>query len=234
MDNWEIFFRQVALHLRKFLGKQITRGEIKIENRYQKFQYTLAFFVSRILGPAPLLCLLWLTTALKSGIGFWKALWVYPLIFTIGIAAPFLVTTFLVIIGKVESFEWSKLKDRYLMFAVVLFFWLIDLVFIYKLTNQTVFHLALLAGGVTAAVLLVMSIFKFKISLHMAAASGVFWGVNFMTHFRYWWLFIFLIPIVWARYVLKIHTGRELAAGLVLANGLIILAVAIFGLPAVP
>lgn len=234
MDNWKVLFRRLKPPLQKFLGRQITRGELEAVSQQQKVKYSTAFFISRLFGPVPLLCLLWLATALKSGIGAWKALWVYPLIFVIGIAAPFLVTTFLVVIGKVESFEWSRLKDRYLMFAVVLFFWLIDLIFIYFLTNRTIFHLALLAGEVTAAALLVMAVFQFKISLHTTAASGVFWGVNFLTHFRYWWLFFFLIPIVWARYVLKIHTAKELAAGFVLANGLIIIAVAIFGLPAVP
>lgn len=195
----------------------------------------LAFVVSRIFGPVPLLCLLWLTTALKSGIGFWKALWVYPLIFLVGIAVPFFITTAIIVAkGRTLDFDWKKREDRIILIPILIVFWALTLVLTRFLTNQTIYHLALLAGMVTAATFAITAVFKSKISMHAAASSGVFWGVNFLTHFRYWWLFLLLIPIVWARHRLKIHTGYELVAGILLANGLIILAVFIFGLPAAP
>lgn len=194
-----------------------------------------AFLVSRILGPLPLLCLLWLTTALKSGIGFYKALWVYPLIFLIGIAIPFSITTYLLFRFKKRlNIEWTNIADRKIFAPLLLAFWSLSLVAVYLLTNQTIFHLSLLAGMLTLAAFIITFAFKFKISLHIMAASGVFWGVNFLTHLNFWWLFILLIPLVWARNYLKVHTLNELLAGFILSNGLIILAILLFGWPTVP
>jgi hypothetical protein len=198
-------------------------------------KHRLAFIISRVLGPLPLLCLLWLATAVKSGIGIWRALWVYPVIFIIGIAIPFSITTYILIKrhGR-TTIEWTNIKDRMIFVPLLFFFWSINLVAVYFLTNRTVFHLSLLAAALTVAAFFITVILKFKISLHIMAASGVFWGVNFMTHFKFWWLFLLLPPLIWARYVLKIHTLTELASAAILANTLILLAVYIFGWPAVP
>lgn len=196
---------------------------------------SLAFLISRALGPLPLLCLLWLTTALKSGIGFYKALWVYPLIFLIGIAIPFSITTYLLFRFKKRlNIEWTNIADRKIFAPLLLVFWSLALVAVYLLTNQTIFHLSLLAGMLTLAAFIITLGFHFKISLHIMAASGVFWGINFLTHSKFWWLFTLLVPLVWARNYLKIHTLSELLAGFILANGLIILAVLFFGWPMAP
>ena len=198
-------------------------------------RHRLAFLISRVFGPLPLLCLLWLATAFKSGIGFWKALWVYPLLFIVEIAIPFAITTLIIFKSRGRvNIEWSNINDRKIFAPIILFFWTIALIGVWYLTNNTIFHLSLLAGLLTISAFIITLVFHFKISLHMMAASGVFWGVNFLTHFNYWWLFLLLIPIVWARKTLKVHTLTELIGGLILANSLIILATLLFGWPKVP
>ena len=194
---------------------------------------SLAFLISRILGPLPLLCLLWLATAFKSGIGFWKALWVYPLIFLVGIAIPTAISLLIMRAKKID-FEWTNLKDRYLLIPIYIPFWIVDLFLVWKLTNQTVFHLSLLMTAGIISGIISYTVFRFKISAHMMIASGVFWGVNFMTHNNYLWLFVFLLPLYWARLVLKQHTKVELIAGLIVSNGIMATAIFLFGWPKVP
>lgn len=193
----------------------------------------LAFVISRVLGPLPLLCLLWLATAVKSGIGFWKALWVYPLIFIVGIAIPTAISLVVMQRRKI-NFEWSNLKDRRLLVPIYIPFWLVVILLTWLLTNSTIFHLALLTTLEVTFALIFYLYLKVKISAHMMIASGVFWGVNFMTHNKYWWLFFFLIPLIWARLELKQHTWAELIIGLLLVNAIDTVAIIIFGWPGVP
>ena len=192
---------------------------------------TIAFVISRLLGPLPLLCLLWLVTAFKSGIGFWKAIWVYPLIFIVAIGVPFAISTYILIRPGGPGIEWPTIGSRRKLYPIFLFSGSLALVLAYFLTSPTIFHLSLLAGLIAALIYLITTLFKFKISVHTALASGVFWGINFLTHFKFWWLFFFLIPIVWSRYVLKVHNLSELLAGIILTNSLIIIAILLFGLP---
>lgn len=195
----------------------------------------IAFIISRILGPVPLICLLWLVTALKSGIGFWKAIWVYSLIFLICIAIPITLTTFLIVQKKISDIEWSKISDRRKFGLPIL---LIDLILLlmltYFLTNQTIFHLTLVFSFIALANSLIYLFSSFKISAHMAGATIVFAGVNLFYHLRFMWLFLLLIPIAWARYTLKIHTLLELITGATLTFGILLLALLLFGYPAVP
>lgn len=194
---------------------------------------SLAFLVSRILGPLPLLCLLWLATALKSGIGFWKALWVYPILFLIGIAIP--TTISIVILRKKHiDIEWSNLKDRYLLIPIYVPFWAIVLLLVWKLTSPAIIYLSILmSAGIVTGIFCIV-VLRYKVSAHMAIASAVFWGINFLTHNKYLWLFLLLIPLFWARLELKQHTIKQLVAGLLIANVLTGAFVYFFGWPAVP
>ncbi len=215
------------------LKQQVTRNQLHPKTRWEKFYISVAYAISRILGPLPLLVLLWIVTAVRSGIGFWKALWTYPLILLIGLAFPTVILTYFIIRLHIDL-DWSKLNQRIKALIIYLPFWAVALILIRQLTSSTIYHLAQLGTVLIITLIGITTIFKFKISLHTAAASAVFWGINFLTHFQYPWLFLLLIPIIWARYVLKIHTAIELFSGLILANSLIILAVLLFGLPSVP
>ncbi|MBI4099738.1 hypothetical protein HY440_01900 [Candidatus Microgenomates bacterium] len=198
-------------------------------------QKKVAFFLSRILGPLPLICVLWLVTAVKSGIGFWKAIWVYPVIFLASIAIPTALSLYLIATKHVTSIEWPKVSERRRFLIPVMLTGITPLVFLaWALTNSTIFHLSLVTAVIVAATIVIFTVFNYKISLHMVIASGVFAGINLFFHQQYLWLYLLLIPIAWARYVLKMHSFWQLLAGFVLVNSLILLSVLLFGYPAVP
>lgn len=73
--------------------------------------------------------------------------------------------------------------------------------------------------------------FDFKISGHMVIATLAVSGVNLFFGLHFFWLYLLLIPIMWARLTLKVHTYSELLAGILLPVTLMLAALAIFGWP---
>ncbi len=200
----------------------------------KKVIYHPAYFIYRIFGPVSLLCLLWLMGALKSGIGPWKALWVYPLIFITGIALPVVISTTVMRLQGSWDFDWTKRENRVKAMIIFLSCWITTGGLVYVFTNETVFHLYLLALAIGLVLFGVTAICKFKASIHMALAVVVFSAVNLYLQMKFWWLFFLLLPIAWARWVLKKHTWGQLAAGVIIPVVIILLALCFFGWPKVP
>lgn len=200
-----------------------------------KNKNNLAFIISRLFGPVTFIIFLWLTTALKSGLGFWKAIWVYPVIFVFSIGIPLIITTYLVAIKRASDIDWSNIeaRNKYLLPLSIPTVSIFILLF-YFLTNSTLFHLSLVLAVIMIAGIFITSILKFKISGHMILASMAIANFNLFFHMGYLWLYFLLIPIAWARYTLKVHTAKELLAGIILANGIMLLALLIFGWPNIP
>lgn len=224
-----------TLLLKKILKKQLSRDEIVFKNPKDKWRYSIAYLISRIFGPLPLICLVWLLTALKSGIGFWKAIWVYPLIFILVIGLPMAITTYLVYSKRVKNIEWSDLEQRnkYLLpLALITLPLLVSLN--YFLINNTSFHLSLLLSIIVLSVLFSYRFFHFKISGHIVTATITVCAVSLYLGFHFLWLFLLILPLIWARLTLKVHTKAELVAGLLLPLAIIVGAIFLFGWPNIP
>ncbi|KKU91040.1 MAG: hypothetical protein UY21_C0013G0023 [Microgenomates group bacterium GW2011_GWA1_48_10] len=222
---------QIKNLLLKHWSKRDSYASLEIKSPDQK----LAYLISRIFGPLPLTCLLWLITALKSGVGLQKALWVYPLIFIIVIAVPILITTYLIATKRAKDIEWSDVGDRARYLTPVVISSLISLIALtYLLTTLTVFHLSLLLSVIILTLVLFYHSLKLKVSAHIALATLTISSLILFFGLNYTWLFLGLIPIMWARKTLKVHTWPELAAGFLIPAAIILLAMAIFGWPNIP
>ena len=194
----------------------------------------LAFIISRVLGPVPLLCFLWLVVALKSGIGIWRALWVYPLILLVTLLFPIALTTYLVIVKKVADIEWKNIADRRKFLVPIGIYSVSTLIILsYLLTNPTTFHLVLLFCAIIVITIIIYAFTNFKISGHIIVATATIANINLFYHQKFLWLFLLLIPIIWARYTLKVHTLSELIGGFFLTAGILFLGLFLFGYPAV-
>lgn len=196
-------------------------------------QQKIAFIISRIFGPVPVICLLWLTTALKSGIGFWHALWVYPVIFIISLGIPIAIAFYLVNIKKKVDIEWKSLSDRRKYSPIVLYSLLSATVLIYFLTNATTFHLALVLDAIMLCVLAIYRFTSFKVSGHILVSTLTISAINLYFSTKFIWLFLLLLPIMWARKTLKVHTWTELLAGFLIPMSIILISIAIFGWPSI-
>lgn len=200
----------------------------------KNFRKDLAFTISRVLGPLPLICVLWLVVSVKSGIGFWKAIWVYPLIFILTIAFPVLITTYLIVTKKVSGIEWKNVEERKkYMPGITIVSLFIGNVLTYFFTNNTIFHLQLLLSVILLTMILFW-IFNKKISGHMVISIIVFSGINLFFHLRFWWLFFLIVPIFWARLTLNVHSLKQLLAGIFMPLFYIALGLILFGWPAIP
>jgi len=189
----------------------------------------LAFLISRILGPLPLLCLLWLVTAIKSGIGFWKAILVYPLILGVSLAIPIIITSYLIASKRVSGIEWKNLSERKKYIPPLATFAIISLnLLTFFLTNRTIFHLGILLSAIIATMVFFWTFLNRKVSGHMTIAVITFAGINLFFQLKFLWLFFLLIPIYWARITLNIHTKRQLVAGIIIPVIYIIIALLLF------
>ena len=192
----------------------------------------LAYVISRVLGPLPLICLIWLIASLKSGLGLSRVLWVYPLIFITSDAITIGITDYLIATKKVKNIEWSDVKDRkkYLLpISIFSFTFLIGST--YAFTNSTIFHLSLLLCAIWFTNILLYTFTKFKISTHITLATLTVSSIILFFGLGYLWLFLFLIPIMWARRTLKDHTLPELLAGFFIPAIIMLTALLIFGWP---
>jgi len=195
----------------------------------------LAFIISRALGPLPLLCLLWLVTAVKSGIGFWKALWVYPLILLVSLGIPVSITSYLVSKKIVKSIDWPNLQERKKYLPPLAFFSIVTLnIMSYYLTNETIFHLGILLSAIIATMIFFWAFLDRKVSGHMVIAFVTFSGINLFFHLQFLWIYLLIIPIYWARITLGVHTPKQLLAGIFIPAFYILVGILLFGWPNVP
>lgn len=227
LNNYQELFSVLFRKQEKLKSK----AQYSLRNEPKKF---IAYLISRLFGPAPMLILLWLVTALKSGIGPLKALWVYPLILTVSLGLPLLLTTYLISIKKIKNIEWSDIEDRKKYFFPLAIGSSISLsLFSYLLTNPTTFHLSLLLCAIILTMAISYKYFNFKISGHIVIATVTFAGINLYYHQKFLWLFVLLIPIIWARHILKVHQLSEMIAGFIMPLLVTLVAILLFGYPAV-
>ncbi len=104
----------------------------------------------------------------------------------------------------------------------------------YFLAPGTIFHLTLLFSTIITCAIAIYAFTNFKISSHIIVATATIANINLFYHQKYLWLFIILIPIIWARYVLNVHNLVELTSGFILAATILLLGLLLFGWPAVP
>ena len=78
---------------------------------------------------------------------------------------------------------------------------------------------------ITAAVFfatlgLVLVTFHWKISFHGGLNTLIFSTVNYFYDWQFWWLFFLLVPIGWARLVMRKHDLSQYAAGVLLSGAI--------------
>lgn len=220
----------VISNFTKLLSIRNDRPKLLPKNNKEK----VAYLISRIFGPIPLLCFIWLLTSIKSGIGFWKAIWVYPLVLLVSLIIPIAITSILMS-KKQTGIEWANVEDRkkYLLPVIIPSLFALNLL-LFLFTNQTIFRLSLLLSAVILSMGTIWVVFNFKISGHIVVATLAISTVVLFFGFQFFWLFILLIPIMWARLTLKVHTIPELLGGVILPTTIMLTALLLFGWPQVP
>lgn len=115
---------------------------------------------------------------------------------------------------EISDWDISDVRQRrrlYLLTSVCL---LSLLVFFRIFGNPFLFNLGLILCFLTLAVTAIT--FFWKISVHAVANTTFILYLNFLFGWQYFWLFLILPPLLWARFVLKKHTPKQLLAGVLL------------------
>lgn len=77
--------------------------------------------------------------------------------------------------------------------------------------DRTLFIVSL--AVLVSTLILVIITTRWKISFHGGLNTLLLMTVNYLYNWRFWWLFLLLIPIGWARLVLKKHDLGQFIAG---------------------
>jgi hypothetical protein len=137
-----------------------------------------------------------------------------------------------VLTKRVKDIEWSDIKEREKYMPPIVIFSLSTLtILIWLLTNSTLFHLTLVFDAITVAMILIYWQLNLKASIHMMFATLTCAGIILFFGLNYFWVLLFLLPIVWARHTLKVHTLKELMVGFLVPAVIMLSALVIFGWP---
>ncbi len=127
---------------------------------------------------------------------------------------PFAYLIYLVFVKKDFDLEVSQRDKRvgFTMRAMVSF--AIAVMLAYFMNRE----LFMITGAVFLSTLsLVLVTLRWKISFHSGLNTLIFCTVNYLYDWRFWWLLFLLVPIGWARLVMKKHSLAQLIAGTALS-----------------
>ncbi|WP_418792109.1 hypothetical protein [Phosphitispora sp. TUW77] len=90
-------------------------------------------------------------------------------------------------------------------------------------------ELFIITGAVFLATLsLVLVTLYWKISFHGGLNTLIYSTVNYLYAWEYWWLFLFLIPIGWARLTMRKHDLSQFVGGVLLSAAIFFIIIGLF------
>lgn len=149
-----------------------------------------------------------------------KQIFYYPVLLIFVFIIPFAYFLYLVYIRKEFDFDITERTKRIgFTLKSMASFW-VAVALTYFMDKQ---FFVLTMAVFIAVLALVLVTLKWKISFHGGLNALIFSTVNYLYEWKFWWLFLVLIPIGWARLVLKKHDFSQLTAGIVLCTGIFLL-----------
>lgn len=181
--------------------------------RPQKTLYLVANIISRIAEPllwVPVM--IWLVVTHVSIPGSKQQIY-FPVLLLFVFVIPFGYFLYLLFIKKEFDIDITDRRKRLGFTLKSMLSFGIALVFTYFMDKE----LFVITGAVFFATLgLILITTRWKISFHGGLNTLIFCTVNYFYHWRFWWLFLLLIPIGWARIIMQKHTLSQFVAGSVL------------------
>ncbi|MCA9390223.1 hypothetical protein KC571_02360 [candidate division WWE3 bacterium] len=181
----------------------------------EKPKEAIAFLVSRLFGPESIMPLsLWFVISFMGDFD-WRE---DPLLLAITafffLIAPILIFLIFYFLGYLTDIDATERKQRPPVLIAKQISLSIGLFFVWMRAPGLTVQLYTWWYLITLSILLIS--FIWKISIHMTAASMLFWAVYLIFGSSMLAVFILLLPIAWARLTLKKHEPLQLAFGAVL------------------
>jgi membrane-associated phospholipid phosphatase len=121
--------------------------------------------------------------------------------------------------NQISAWDLPEREERYPFLVVSIVSYLVSLVLIYLFGNA--FLLNLSAISLLLLVLIAITTWFWKISLHSSLNTAGALMLNFLFDWRLPWLFLAIPLIIWARLVLKRHTPAQLLGGVGLSAAVV-------------
>ncbi len=149
----------------------------------------------------------------------------YPILLLFVFVIPFGYFVYLVFVKKEFDLDISQRKKRigFTLKSMVSFAVAVAITFF---LNRELF---IITSAVFLSTLgLVLITLRWKISFHGGLNTLIFYTVNYLYNWRFWWLFLLLIPIGWSRLVMKKHNLDQFLAGTALCAAIFFLVTGLF------
>lgn len=176
-----------------------------------------AKIISRVCEPiiwAPLM--IWLTMS-KVPIPTEKKIFYYPILVFFVFVIPFGYFMYLVYVKKELDIDVTQREKRMGFTIKSMMSFAIAVLITYFVERK----LFVIATAVFLSVLALIIITNWwKISFHGGLNTLIIITLNYLYNWRFWWVFLLLIPIGWARLMLKKHDLAQYFAGVLVCAGL--------------
>ena len=179
----------------------------------QKTLFRLANIVSRLTEPLFWLpVMIWLVVS-KVKIPADKQLIYYPVLLLFIFVIPCVYFLYLIFVKKEFDIDITERSKRLGFTLKSMISFGIGFILSYFMDKE----LFTITGAVFLSSLsLILVTTRWKISFHGGLNTLTFCTVNYFYHWRFWWMFLLLIPIGLARIIMKKHSPAQFVAGTVL------------------
>jgi hypothetical protein len=182
-------------------------------------QKVLARVLSRVLDPVwevPLALLLAIAFAVREGLR-WRFV---GLLLFIDFVVPFIFFLLMIKHGQISNWDTDSKAQR----LPILFFGLLcnlGGLWLAHALGKTELMSVLIVYYLIAIVFFLITIF-WKISLHAGINAILITSLNMFYGWRYPWLYLFLLAVMWARVYERHHTWMQVTLGALLGTGMVI------------
>lgn len=191
----------------------------------QKTLLLLANIVSRITEPLLWLpVMIWLVVS-KVRIPAGKQLIYYPVLLLFIFVIPCGYFFYLLLVKKEFDIDITERGKRLEFTLKSMISFGIGFILTYFMDKE----LFTITGAVFLSTLsLIVITTRWKISFHGGLNTLIFYTVNYFYHWRFWWMFLLLIPIGLARIIMKKHSPAQFVAGIVLCAAIFLSVTGLF------
>lgn len=181
--------------------------------RKQKTLLLWANIVSRITEPLLWLpVMIWLVVS-NTNVPVGKQFIYFPILLLFVFVFPFGYFLYLLLVKKEFDIDITERGKRLGYTSKSMISFGIGFILTYFMGRE----LFIITGAVFLSSLgLILVTTRWKISFHGGLNTLVFCTVNYFYQWRFWWMFLLLIPIGLARLIMKKHTLAQFVAGIVL------------------
>ncbi len=119
--------------------------------------------------------------------------------------------------GEVSSLHLDRREERWRFFVISIISAFTGFLILDKLKAPPPLTVSMLNYVFLATVMMLITLF-WKISLHASTVSAFAMAVIMVFGVQFSWIYLFVLPVLWARYALRKHTVSQLVAGTFVAG----------------